>query len=119
MCFLFTKPVSCWASSPDQSCPCCFAQSCTWSVLKSRSPTLNGDFFTPSGIYRLVECTTTNRSFRQIPRFLASGVPSSQKSAKVDRQIEIGKTSDQYRLKLTLKVWLLRVANTAGSTPCS
>ncbi|MEG4960554.1 MULTISPECIES: hypothetical protein [unclassified Microcoleus] len=39
----------------------------------------------------LVECITTNRSFRPIPRFLASGVPSSQKSAKVDRQIGIGK----------------------------
>lgn len=62
----------------------------------------------------------TNRNFRQISRlFFASGVPRKQKSAKVDRQIGIGKTSDRYRLKLTLKVWLLRVANTAGSTSCS
>ncbi|MEG4200622.1 hypothetical protein [Microcoleus sp. Pol12A5] len=46
-------------------------------------------------------------------------MPHSQKSAKVDRQIGIGKTSDRDRLKLTLKVWLLRVANTAGTTSCS
>jgi len=59
------------------------------------------------------------RSFRQIPRFWASGVPSSQNSAKVDRQIGIGKTSDRDRLKLILKIWLLIVANTAGSTSCS